>query len=281
MNFSAGFDLAGVDLGAIRGESFDFLNPELYSRLLEVYTHHLPQVFYFNDIGPISKYWLGLCWVLTCGIGLVLLLVKGSKPIMRVASYGLGVAVLYLAMYAMSPFYLEWPDYAHYLNARHFTYIIPLIVALAMAGFVQSKNAFRWVIAPALMLVLLLSCASYFNSYFQVPKKAHATRAVGWVLANKFGHNPELIQKINANHPYSQNEIWIGVGWGTTSHLLVGLNDSNFASENGMNQINRLTALKEMYGENKLLIDSGIRFAFSPELTPTLDSALFNRINLD
>ncbi|MBD80610.1 MAG: hypothetical protein CL840_16970 [Crocinitomicaceae bacterium] len=279
VSFDTGFGLSKFSLGSIRGESFNFFEIESYARITKVYTEHLTQISLLENLGPISTKWVRIIWYWMGLLGIVLFIQRSIKGKSKLLIYPILVLAVYFALYAISPFYLEWPDFAHYINARHFTYIIPLFVAISIVGLANNQLPgvnLKKAVEYGLVILIFPCIFSAYVAYKKEPTKAILARPTGWVLATKFGHLPEELIRINSNHIYDEDEISIGIGWGTATNLFASLNDSTTEPKILKPKVALALKLLSQYQDQKALVFEGMQYAFSSEVTPRLDSNIFN-----
>lgn len=183
----------------------------------------------------------------------------------------MSMAVLFFCLlYAASPLFVDRVDITAPVLYRHFAFIVPLLALLVIHGFLRHGRAGAILTA---LWSLLCASASIAHMADQQQNERPSDRAAGWVLARKYGHDPVRLQRIaSMAPPDARNEVLIGYGWGITAVLLEGRRADDTAAVNALHG----TLLRFDRGDSALL-DEGMRFAFSPGITPVLDAGLLER----
>jgi hypothetical protein len=181
------------------------------------------------------------------------------------------VILLFLALYAFSPFYETSANSTSYVSYRHLNYSIPLLVMLLFNFFANTGKKGDYVLIAWISLGVLFTLLYGFTTRPLI----HAEyRAAGWVLARKFGDDPEKLIRLNTMAPPEyRTELCTGFGWGITTTLL---------SNKTANAEVQLDRVKELIGKfpepEKRSVMEGMKIAFAPGTTPVLDPALSEKL---
>lgn len=271
----AGFVLKSFDWGNIRGESWLLWmeKESWYSRLWKTGYHSLPGSTMMPEVVGILASYVRKFWLLIGGIGLI----AGTLHFRRQShAFWVGLSLLgfFLLFYAFSPFFTPSADSSIYVQYRHLTYILPLMVALGLHGllYLDRKTGLAgltWIAISAVGSISYISQATQPTATFDP--------AIGWVLTQKLGHQPErLFSVVQRAKPELQPLIWNGVGWGTTSAILEATGAPN------QEKTDRLMGLLFQYPDSVSLdLIKGVRMSFEPWLTPTLDTNFLPLLELE
>lgn len=185
---------------------------------------------------------------------------------MRVEWLILWVILLFSIAYAMSPVFFDRVDAKSYLPYRHFTFILPLLVLLMMVGLVQLR-ASAWVLGAWLVV-----CASASLTFMvrTSPCASGNDGATGWVLARKYGHDPErLVGMVEFAPEPSREDLLRGFGWGMTATIFehTSLRDS-------MPMARMCRYWSRFPARYRVQLLDGVRVAFAPGITPVLESSI-------
>lgn len=270
--FDAGFQLNSFDTLSIRGEHFSFTDLHLIDRL-----NLFPNIIYNQLIGTPSRYINSLTIMLIIGLsvwGLMKCIVKPSKHnLIDVIVFTL---IMFYFAYLFGPFF-NFSERIHYINYRHLAYITPLLALTIIIGV--SKTKLYWINWLFIGICSVQTCMYIFNTPVErsSDQQINVTQATGWIIATKFGHNPETVTDILE----SQNDSLInqGVGWGICTALISQCNDE---FDTTCNKINELKTLYFRYPKKyrpDLLI--GFSKAHSENVTPRLDPEYLNTLLLE
>ena len=271
-----GFHLNEFSFNSIRGEVFSINEINFWDRL-----SNLPKVIVNSFIVlPYADQFSGViksAFSLSClvsAIGLFLMIKK--KKLRKKHSILLLLILLFIISYTLSPFFVEQEveqETGNHVTFRHLTYIIPLVSLAIIVGLSYLKN--NLVLIPFLLLGVLQS-----NRLFQMektPQNHVTTKASGWVLATKLGHDTELINSIIKDNYKKSNLLIQGVGWGTSTALMK--DNQTLSKLETKNKVDELVDLIAQYPnsyQKDLLI--GIEFSFSDQVTPRLDKNILPMI---
>lgn len=268
-HFSPGFLLSTYDATSIRGEEFNLLDINSYQYLLDVWIDPFRKSSLLESPFIPQKELLQWTWLATIFGGLLLFIrfaVKNRTNQWLLLT--LCFPILYVSLYSTSPFYLKPESTPSYVLSRHFTYIYPFLTALCIIGYSQTKKT-----TVLTLPLFILSLLGFHHIMGKEKIDVVLFRPTGWVLANKFGHDPNrVLQIVDMADTAHQQEILIGVGWGTSSALL----SSHSANTDYAEDLSQLTTLLQQYPKEKQdQILEGIYFSFSPKVNPTIDSTIY------
>lgn len=175
--------------------------------------------------------------------------------------------LLYLMMYAISPFYSGSPRSDSYYYYRHLAYLLPLLML-----FITYELSFLRKIGERFLVLSLLVSFTFTGLYCystQAPTQAFI-REEGWILGRKYGEDPAKMMALLKMSPEEQRkELTIGFGWGTSAALFSNktLKDST--------ELNEFIRIFQNYPESQRAdFYRGFRIAFQSGITPVLDSTL-------
>ncbi len=235
------------------------------SDLITVWTSTLPASFLLSAVEPLSSRVTALVVLsfLLLGVGSAL---RARPARMRVEWLILWVILLFSIAYAMSPVFFDRVDAKSYLPYRHFTFILPLLVLLMMVGLVQLR-ASAWVLGAWLVV-----CASASLTFMvrTSPCASGNDGATGWVLARKYGHDPErLVGMVEFAPEPSREDLLRGFGWGMTATIFehTSLRDS-------MPMARMCRYWSRFPARYRVQLLDGVRVAFAPGITPVLESSI-------
>lgn len=261
------FELTGFDAMSVRGtDCSGGAFSERWLNLLQVWYQALVGASTMPAFWGIPNVVVRIVWLLICLVGLGLGLAPASK-LKSPFKIGLVVAVVFVLMYALSPFYTSLNNAESYTTYRHFSYILPLLVVLSIAGMLQSKQ--RPLLLPiGLMFLSVLGSATFIAT--AAPKKQSTSIIAGWVLAKKIGHDTKRLKKVaSLQPPEIQRELINGAVWGLTSTILENVDDPY---DPKVDQL--VLALRQFLPENAYEVENGVRHSFSEGLTPQLNPVL-------
>lgn len=261
----SGFHLNEFPFSSIRGEVFSISEINFWDRVMNlpnVITNSFITLPYPDQFSGVMK---SVFW-LSCLISAISLFLAYKKNKLRKKNYTLiPIILLFVISYMLSPFFVE-EDTGNHVTFRHLTYIAPLISLAIIVGLSYLNK--KLILIPFLLLGVL-----QFNRLIQMektPQNDITTKASGWVLANKLGHDTELINSIIQDN-YKKTELLIqGVGWGTSTTLI---KDTHTLSKPQIkNKVDELVGLITQYPNSyqKDLLN-GVEFSFSDQVNPRLD----------
>jgi len=180
------------------------------------------------------------------------------------------IVFLFVAAYALSPFYGADYHVKSYVYYRHLCYIVPFLTALVICGFMGSGK-FKLYLVISWVLLCGIASLQYIYSAQRIEQPAY--RPAGWVLAKKYGNDINKLFRISsvAATQY-QDELSIGFGWGLSAIILGNKTDTGSVTK--LVQLTRQCPVK--YQPE---IIQGIYYSFSKGITPVLDQQLLPVIN--
>ncbi|MGD1847005.1 MAG: hypothetical protein ACFB10_16570 [Salibacteraceae bacterium] len=261
-----GFELQAFQEGGIRGQGwFLWTNHEVwYHRFWKLIYHALPGSSYMPDLFGLGAGWVRKIWLIP---GLIGFFIVSRRFLSKTAGVGAGVTMVlvFLLLYALSPFFTEAGDSFIFVSYRHLTFVLPLFVVLAIGGWWSwpkwgPRIAVAWIGFGILGTFIMVVKADKPTATFDP--------AIGWGLAQKFGHEPETLMKILDEAPESQQpDIVKGMGWGTSSAILEATGDPRPEKSDKL-----LSYIHQYPPQWQPVLQEGVRMAFEPWITPTLDS---------
>jgi len=262
----AGFDFQEKNMASIRGTAFTVDALTNWSRYYQVWTGPLADSATMLRNSPynlvLSKYiWLAL---VAAGFAGCIRAVMNAKMDKRIGVILLSV-ILFVTVYATSPFFYDYPGFGNYVAYRHLTYILPATALFTIAGLTSFRGG------KPLALIFTAVCIYSSCLLFTSDKKdVIADRAAGWALGAKLGNKQGDIARIISSSPYNKKLVMQGVGWGITASLFEGSDSrSDIRLKEKVNALMEiLTQVQESYRDDFI---AGIEFSFSDGVTPVLD----------
>jgi hypothetical protein len=270
-----GFHIINYDISSIRGTEFTLDNLEVWKHLYQVWIDPLADasVAIQNSAYTIDS--LKYVWLVLAVAGIIAFLRGVYKKTYTKAALAVGLVVLiFLAAYAISPFYYVDSNYGSYIDYRHLTYILPLLALMVLVGLSTVKFKMIW-------NILFLSIGIYGTSilFLQESLPGNSDKAAGWVLALKFGHEPEQLYELLMLPDRNNDELIQGIGWGMSAALfsIENINEPAIRKQ----QLDKLFSLLGQYPDvaQEHLV-KGIYFAFDEGITPVLNSSLQDDITI-
>lgn len=264
----AGFHLSELNLLSIRGEIFSISKVSFWNQM-----SYMPRVF-ANSVMALPKPSSNMevirliyyAFFLLSAIGFYIAYKKNHFK--KSVYLMFPIITLFLMVYLLSPF-SHLLDTGNHISFRHLTYIVPLFILAIISGL----SSFRYKIIVVLFLLLGTYRSSEIFTMEKVSENEVITKATGWVLATKLGHNTEAVSSIIANNPEKRDLLIQGVGWGTSTALMYGINKLDTSKSNS--KINELVELLSRYPESfQGLLIEGVKFSFSDNVSPKLNSNL-------
>ena len=175
------------------------------------------------------------------------------------------VIFLFIAAYAVSPFYEGNYNEKSYVYYRHLCYIIPFVTVIVIAGFIQSGKL-KFYFVGAWLLLGSIASVLYVGDTHKIDHPAY--RAAGWILAKKYVYHTDNLFRIHTNtEPAFQEELLIGFGWGLSATILENRTDQGAIEK-------LIQIVKQCPGKYQPEILQGIHYSFSKGITPVLDKKL-------
>lgn len=175
--------------------------------------------------------------------------------------------VSFTVVLSVAPFFVARPDGQGYLYYRYFPFIAPLLVLVVLEGYgtvgrVSTWFRSAWVLGcGACSVVYIMGTAPHTTPNFQ---------ATGWVLARKYGDDPEhLIRILNTGSQDHRSDLYYGAGWGLSAALF---DRRNAQDEDVLNEFD--TLWQHFPVKEYPLLKSGVLHAFDPGITPILDPGI-------
>lgn len=269
--FDTGFGLECLSGMSIRG--IDFELPTILgtaSRSWHLLVDALPATSLLPGLVRHDAGLTRLLWGLVVVMGLIFAI---RRPERRAALVVIAVTVSWVVLFAASPFGIPPRTATTLIEVRHSTYILPLVVALAVHGLATSGRALQLV---AVVLIALSTTGTWLNEPPRLPPRLEAWHGTGWILGRKLGHDPERLTRLLRTCPDSNRRALVeGVGWGIAATLLQGVDDP------GDPRIDEVARLVQRFApELRLMVIDGVRSAFSPTVSPRLNRHLLPSLNL-
>ena len=274
-SLDAGFHLVEFGLVSIRGEMFSFTEIDVWDRL-----GYLPNVVANSalalpgsdmDMPAFRSVYYFTCILAGVGLGIAALLNRFEKHVY----YIFPIVLIFLVLYLFSPFYHP-EDEGNYILFRHLSYIMPLFSLLLVAGL----SSLRYKIFVVLFLLLGVFRPIQLFTLEKPMYHAMATKATGWVLATKLGHDPEALTAILKNIPERRDLIIQGIGTGIAACLMRDVDVSDEVEVEA--KVRQLVELYRRYpasDQGGLL--EGIRFSFTNQVDPRLNKKLLVKIEAE
>ncbi|MBL7938720.1 MAG: hypothetical protein JNL43_05110 [Flavobacteriales bacterium] len=259
-----GFHLVGADeIFSIRGLEWAGLSSASLVNILTTLHSTLPASFLISTFEVVPPRVLAMVV-----LGFILCGTIGAFGKRRQRPDSLPLIALcvgwFLLIYGISPLFTARIDVNGYFHYRHLCFIAPLLVLWMCQGFAALS---RTGAALGILWVLLCSSASITDT---VRTKRHwnpVVKATGWVVARKFGHDPQhLVRVIGAAPAYFRNDLLFGFGWGTTAAVFEGEHPPE------PRPVEKLKLLWDQYpSDMRPMFWNGVEQAFDPGITPDLD----------
>lgn len=268
-----GFHLEHLPLHTVRqGGWGTVFSREYWGNYSTACTEIFPSSFFLSSLTDISlrlQRWLVLAFLLA-GIGYAWKRYAVQMPAVKLMVVML---LAYLAIYALSPFYLERSGLSSYVSYRHLAYILPMAIAVILLGLAWRDRLFTFLTVVWIGLCIL---STWQYLYAFQPTLHPAYREAGWVLVRKYGHDPQQLARFtDKDNSDKTNRLYTGYGWGLTATLLENRCADDADSSRYHQLIDLLQALDEDYTP---YIHRGVRYAFSPGITPVLDTVFLPQI---
>jgi hypothetical protein len=269
MNADPGFHLSVFSPATIRGEQFSLADSGIYYRLFRVWLHPLADASVILTDAKFSVEKVKFWWLILVIVGMLAFLFYRAKGTLKQTAFlYFSFVVLFLMIYAMSPFYYESLPPAHYVAYRHLTYILPFLSLLVIAGL--SSLRYNTIFIAGFLLIGLYGGSMLLT---QAPMTHKADKMAGWVLARKMGHDPDCIAKAISNSELNRDQLVEGVGWGVATALF-----ENVKMDDAVNVEYRIEffikTVKQYPDEWMPLLMRGVEFAFSNSVSPALDNGI-------
>jgi hypothetical protein len=268
----AGFHLDEFGLMSIRGENFSISEINVRDRLTR-----LPGVVANSALAlPDSNLhmqvlrWVYYLLCLLSGVGWFM--AYRNHRFDRKVYLVFPMILLFLVIYLFSPFFYA-EDTGDYVMFRHLTYIMPLVSLMVVAGLAS----LRYQVFVVIFLLLGVYRSGQLFTLAKPSSHDMATKAAGWVLGTKLGHDTEALTSIVRDNPAKEALLIQGIGWGMGASLMHDIEVADTAETTS--KIDELTELYFRYPESDRgdLLE-GIRFSFSDRVTPRLNPEVLVKI---
>jgi hypothetical protein len=267
----AGFHLDKNDLTSIRGMNFGIPDLQGLKNILHAWTGPLAVSAVAVAVANSDYFWLPLkyFWLLFVfiGIGECLKSVLKKELDKRII-INLLTIILFIVIYAISPFYPDMQTIGNYVTFRHLTYILPLIALFTIIGLDKMKYK-----TIGLSLFLALSIYSSMLLFTQKRSDYLAEKEAGWILGQKFGDDPaNLSGIISSSSHYNHSVLFQGVGWGLSSDIFRNAGEDSTAIHSEIHLL--INLVNRFPEENRRDVIEGIIFSFNKNITPELDKRI-------
>lgn len=257
----AGFDLSHPNPFLPRGISIDHQSFE-YNNLTKFWSSILPLSFVTESTSRLKDI---VAIIIIIGLIAHVVRIKQDSKIIYVLVFVIGFGVLY----SLSPYFGK-ESTLHYINFRHLTYIIPILVFMVLTGWQKMFKKFNYFPVVITSFFIGLSITTFKNN---INNYEHIAQPTGWVLASKYGHEPRLITDILKDQSQLE-DYFFGVGWGTSTSLFETFDENNINDK--LKLISDLKGAYPIEFQDDFLL--GVKFSFSDGVTPKLDPELLNEI---
>ncbi|MDB9701701.1 hypothetical protein OAA53_03085 [Salibacteraceae bacterium] len=262
--FDPGFHLAEFSGTEVRGLDYSHLRDlETYKRLYLVFiealpgSSMLPEMFGF-DASTMRSIWN---WFICVGVGATLITFLRNRN--QSILLALAISLIFVLLYAVSPFYDGHIDRDNYVYSRHLTYILPLLVFLTIYGLNKLRLNVIW-----LSLFIGLASIGSMRFMLQNSEANPKYREAGWVLGTKLGHDPERLGKIADQQPERSEALMEGMGWSITASIL----GTNLTEEERLAKFEKIrSGIRDEHLES---FNNGVQIAFEKGMQPKLEVKL-------
>ncbi len=266
-----GFHLVGTDeILSIRGLEWAGVSSALLVNVLTTVHSTLPASFLISTFTAIPSRALAVVVLgfMLCGIIGAFARQQKRPPALSLIALCVG---WFLLIYGISPLFTARVDVNGYFHYRHFCFIAPVLVLWMCQGYTRLGKAGAMV---GIGWVLLCACGSINDSVRTKRYFNPSVKATGWVVARKFGHDPQhLVRMVGAAPVYFRNDLLYGYGWGTAAALFEG------AWTPDPKPIGSLGRLWDQYpADMQPMFLYGVEQAFTPGITPDLDEGYWEEV---
>lgn len=263
--FDPALSLNGDGLLSIRGVALDnTFSLAHFSHVATVWFTSLPGSFLLTFPAFLSPEIISILVCMFVFTGTILYIRNQSvEKYLKIVS--VSIVVLFVIVYALSPFYGKSYHATSYVYYRHWCYIAPLLTLIMINGLSHSGK-FKWYITGAWMLLSGVASLQYISSFQKIDQPLY--RQAGWILANKYNNDPGKLFQIHAmaEQPY-QDELLVGIGWGLSVAIL--RNSSHEASVEKLVKIIRHSPVNYQPAMIR-----GVYYSFNKGITPILDQRI-------
>jgi hypothetical protein len=273
LHADAGFHLAEFENTTIRGFGWSVVELQSHTHLWESWTETLPRSTQLQSPTVAPSGWLKSIWLVLTYMGYGCFCIARS---MRSTARGLGVGfaiiVVFMTLYAISPFFYDGSHTKNFVAYRHFAYILPFVTLYVLVG--MSAFRLRHVLVPAFLACGILgSCLLFAQDY----RDEYPLLATGWVLTSKFGHDQAHLSCIIARSQFEEKVLLMGTGWGMASMLFQDAATGDRVVVDAKVQV-LLDYIAHFEGAQRTAVCDGMRLAFDKAVLPRLDTLILERI---
>ena len=271
--FDAGFQLEEITTGSIRNTKFALFNIQTWINLIQVPNTfaNAATVSSSNTIHLLTK-------ILFIGFSIIasinLFRMYYTDKWKNTYTYSLSIIILFLIAYGISPFFTSAKS-SDFVLYRHLTYIFPLFGLMILIGL---QNTYYKIIYSFLFIFAGIIGSTQMIEPTPKSVTTPPAQTAGWVLGTKFGHAPLRLYQLIRSTP-QKDDLIVGIGWGSSTAIF---NHIKFQSTSEIqNKTQQLHLLLDSYPqEYKPNLVKGVRFSFSPKVTPLLDTTILQKLNL-
>lgn len=257
-------DMPVVGIRGLEGEGLHL--GQMLPRLLTTWTSSMPAAFMLSSIELLSSRTLASVVAAFIALGLAGALMGpaiGSRASWLIAS----VVLMFTFAYAVSPLFFDRVDSKSYLPYRHFAFIVPLTTLLIIQGAGRLHRTASWLRGAWLGISIGASATYMLRS---APCVKGPDEATGWILARKYGHDPERLVGLAQGVPEEyRGRLLAGYGWGMTAALF-----QHGSGEEGRTMERMATLWSRFPANYRPWMLAGVHTAFLPGVTPVLDARI-------
>lgn len=260
--FDPAFSLNGDGLLSVRGVALgNTFSPIHFSHVATVWFTSLPGSFLLSVPGFLPA-------EITCILGCLFIFtglmfyIRNQSVEKHLKIVSVSIVVLFVIVYALSPFYGKSYHETSYVYYRHWCYIVPLLVLIMINGFINAGK-FKWYIAGVWVVLCGIASLQYARSFQKIDQPLY--RQVGWILANKYSNDPGKLFQIQAMAEQAyREELLIGIGW--------GLSAATFKKSDSRASVEKLVNIIRSSPVNyQPAMIRGVYYSFNTGITPVLE----------
>ena len=216
-SFDPGFHLSGFAPSTIRGMALDAPVGKFFSHVDHLWTDSFPGASMLPSMmglpaGVVRRAWALI--ILAGSVGVVIAWFR-QRTQERHLLFVVLTVLMFGSVYAASPFFHGSADRSAFVHYRHWAFILPMATLVAITGL----SALRFRSIPLSAHAGL--CAAGVLLMFTSPKpNERKYKETGYVLAIKFGHEPQTLSAIARRYPEAEADLFRGAGWGCAEILL-------------------------------------------------------------
>lgn len=261
----SGFHLQEFELYSIRGTNFSLNEIDIANQLslfIKTISNSFIALPYSNQYTNTARN-VNYLFLLIALVGFIISIIK--KTISKSCFILMPVIILYILIYVFSPFFSP-EDVGNHVLFRHSTYILSSVSLFIILGLLK----WRWnfILLSVFFTIGIFRSVQLFSNE-ELKKNELVTKASGWVLGKKFGHNTEMLRSILESNPENSKLLSQGIGWGISTALF---ERSTLSEKETNKKVEQLIQIIRNFPEiYKRDLNEGIKFSFSNEVTPLLD----------